>query len=123
MLSESELQAIEAKVAEREARASAATDGPWEATEEWRSGIGRDRMFTFVGSKDVEVAEIRRSDWDAAFIAAARADVPDACAEERALLAEVRRLRGIIRDAAESLPATSRIDETAAILARAESAS
>ena len=80
------------RLAEIEARAEAATEGPWHA---WGRGIG----FELHLGAAAKCGQIRCEDVngefretfkraDAAFIAAARTDVPD-------LLAEVRRLHQI----------------------------
>lgn len=77
-----------------EARANAASEGPWE------SKLGpyviphvrcptHDVAFTFYGEDD---GENRNADADAAFIAATRTDVPDLVAHVRALRAAVRRV-------------------------------
>ena len=71
------------RLAEIEARAEAATEGPWEA---WDRGIG----FEVHVNAECLNSEFRETfrQADAEFIAAARTDVPD-------LLAEVRRLHQI----------------------------
>ncbi len=70
---------------EIEARANAATQGPWTAS---RSCSIEDAPETVVMAVGGNVANCDW-DYDAAFIAAARTDVP-------ALVAEVRRLREVI---------------------------
>ena len=68
------------QIQEIEARADAATDGPWVP-----------QCFAICGPKDI-VAYIDNYDQDdLEFIAAARIDVPE-------LIAEIRQLRGIIED-------------------------
>lgn len=69
----------EAQLAEIEARANAATPGPWTADNEYDEPA-------VVGPDNRDLALFVETDADAAFLANARTDVP-------ALVAEVRRLR------------------------------
>lgn len=87
----------EARLAEIEARAEKATEGPWRAV---HRGVGRsaeDDGDGFLGLEvlgppdDCQRGQFSRSA-DARFIAASRTDVPD-------LVAEVRRLRGLLQEA------------------------
>ncbi|MFN7185996.1 MAG: hypothetical protein ACK5VE_06490 [Alphaproteobacteria bacterium] len=72
----------EQELADLDALAAAATPGPWEQIDSraYSSGTG------------LQVCLCNETDADAAFIAAARTAVP-------ALVAEVRRLRGVVREA------------------------
>ena len=76
------------RLAEIEARAEAATEGPWEA---WDRGIG----FEVHVNAECLNSEFRETfrQADAEFIAAARTDVPDLLAEVRRLQAAVERVR------------------------------
>ena len=99
-MTDDELQAIEA-------RASAATPGPWRSDDQvvgWMGGTQpgvavrnqdgnvRDAVAMVVDMRAAEISGSLRPIEDAAFIAAARMDVP-------ALVAEVRRLRALIAEA------------------------
>lgn len=83
----------EAKLSEIEARAKAATEGPWSVGEEFRTHVVDG---AFAGDDRLPVASqpsngLGATAWDeanATFIAHAREDVP-------ALVAEVRRLREV----------------------------
>jgi hypothetical protein len=83
-MTEDDLQAIEA-------RANAATPGPWQLTG------GRDEVYDIIGDGRDVVQQVLSP--DAEFIASARTDVP-------ALVAEVRRLRGICDGVAQKLLST-----------------
>jgi len=78
---------------EIEARAKAATDGPWDtqAWGDWFPGQEDENLARSVSRGDDENILVGgpRAIWDAAFIAAARTDVPE-------LVAEVRRLRPLL---------------------------
>lgn len=84
----------EKRLAEIEARAKAATAGPWETDEGgccvYEVGFGT-REDTLTGPVAQVVISADGTYADAAFIAHARADVPD-------LLAEIRRLRSLFPD-------------------------
>jgi len=94
------------QIAEAEARANAATPGPWRevpdpynASKGWRGIFGADRKavvrpdsFDFTrGGEHWTESGVWMSDDDAAFIAAARTDVPT-------LAAEVKRLQAALAD-------------------------
>ena len=89
----------DAELAAIEARAAAATPGPWVRIRDhrWASDIyvHADARHDVAGRPVARVNEHYTPDVDAEFIAHARQDVP-------ALLAEVRRLRGAIEDYAEN---------------------
>lgn len=80
--------------AEIRARADAATDGPWRQTR-WadQSTAGRDCIASTNGYEIIRVARACLRDADAAFIAAARTDIPDLLDDIERLEAEVERLR------------------------------
>lgn len=94
------------RLAEIEARCNAATPGPWDScTAICGSGDsaiiapihGRSCVLALVYAEvDEQGKDVVRSMRDAAFIAAARTDVPD-------LLAEVRRLRALVGEPAPTV--------------------
>ncbi len=82
------------------ARAEAATPGPWMAWREYHGPVTAWRICTHDGNREVVAGDegaIESGD-DAEFIAHARSDVP-------ALVGEVERLRGRMREARALLPA------------------
>lgn len=99
------------ELAEIEARAAKATPGPW-VVAPWDGDEGNVRLTVTVGP-DAGGWMVADGDWhgpgdaphdreaNAAFMAAARADVP-------ALLAEVRRLQGVVAEQAKALEALGR---------------
>jgi hypothetical protein len=93
-----------AELAEIEARANAATEGPWtcELAEPWAddpSGMADDgyleQGFDVIGPRCVEDPEYGHSTGaEAAFIAHSRTDIPRLLADRRALQTELAELRG-----------------------------
>ena len=81
------------------ARCAAATPGPWRSFIEGRDHLGGNDFIQTGGtddrSPDIELIGATRADQD--FIAEARQDIPR-------LLAEVRRLRRLVGEAAETEP-------------------
>lgn len=104
---------------EIEARADAATEGPWE----WHPYMGSGATLAKPNHLFHEVNILKTTDdWppvadDAEFIAAARTDVPQLVAEVRRLLAENDRLREDARAFAATLDFGDGITEPAATLA------
>ena len=93
------------RLAEIEARAEAATEGPWEA---WDRGIGFEVHVNGEGLNSEFRETFRQA--DAEFIAAARTDVP-------ALLAEVRRLQAAVERVRDRQGVPMTLPELAAIRA------
>lgn len=94
-------------LAEVEARADAATEGPW-CTDSWEIYQGTEYVpgiSFWIGETCRGTSELGQDRADAAFVAAARSDVP-------ALVAEVRRLNEVLSDAAEALRANAERFET-----------
>jgi hypothetical protein len=91
------------RLAEIEARCNDATPGPWSAV---RDHNGHWRVV-WPHSQNGSVARDGKvfDDYDAAFIAAARDDVPD-------LLAEVRRLRGAMDEVRRRIETSARCGRT-----------
>lgn len=82
------------RLAEIEARAQAATEGPWRVQSVRRADNEIGVFVAYVGSLAVLANEPNKSEQeDATFVAHARTDIPD-------LLAEVRRLRAVLAEIA-----------------------
>ncbi len=81
------------KIAEIEARANSATEGPWDTESDWPRVMGRgcNQIVQVPG----RLTEKNRGEatQDTIFIAAARTDVPALCQEVRRLLAICERAR------------------------------
>lgn len=78
-----------------EARAAAATYGPWQHNQQWI--WPRDAYAP--GDPDAPDTRIPQTDADATFIAHARQDVPDLAAEVRRLSARLAEAEGLLRGA------------------------
>lgn len=71
------------RLAQIEARANAATEGPWRS-DRWEDFTGRETTYSISG--DTEVSPLVHEPDDAEFIAHARTDVPALTAALRAVL-------------------------------------
>ena len=102
-----------------EARANAATDGPWRHGN-WSDHLGDRRVISGGdGCYEVERLDIMRAH-DAEFIAHARGDVPDLVAKVRRLTAEAATQREWFE--AADAAAERRLDQSIAWMERAEAA-
>jgi len=92
---------IQDRLAEIEARAAAATAGPWE-DDHWHDDDEMPHTVVRIGTH--LVVNLDNLD-DAAFIAAARSDVPWLCSQLRESLAEAEKLRAELARVAPFLAA------------------
>jgi hypothetical protein len=95
------------RLAEIEARANAATDGPW-CTDSWEIYQGSEYepgLSFWIGETCRGTADLEQDRADAAFVAAARSDVPALVAEIRRLWDERRSTNEALDDAVQELRA------------------
>jgi hypothetical protein len=90
----------EQRLAEILARAAAATNGPW-CTDSWEIYQGTEYvpgMSFWIGETCRGTADLAQDAADAAFVAAARTDVPELVAEVQFLRAQVAGLESSVHD-------------------------
>ncbi|MFE5514502.1 hypothetical protein ACFQ9J_28605 [Streptomyces sp. NPDC056529] len=95
----------EQRLAEILARANAATEGPW-CTDSWEIYQGTEYVpgiSFWIGETCRGTADMEQDRADAAFVAAARTDVPELVAEVRRLMEERHSTNEALSDAAEQL--------------------
>jgi hypothetical protein len=108
------------RLAEIEARADAATDGPW-CTDSWEIYQGSEYepgLSFWIGETCRGTADLEQDRADAAFVAAARSDVPALVAEIRRLWDERRSTNEALDDAVRELRARREDVEPDAITQR-----